>query len=206
MIIVPELETVFILVPRTGSGSLYRELRRVYPRSMLLYRHMEADGVPQGYDRWKRVGFVRHPLKRLWSLYNFMRSFKGGSLVQHDGDRQRIIAQVANRDFEDWLLNNAEPWTVPFDLTGQGAYWPVLERSHPAPENKLSQWAYLRPDLGTVVYKFETLPRRMLNWGLNPETKANVVGSGQPWTSAAINLHMHKFCAWDMEQDCDINA
>ncbi|MBL3684559.1 hypothetical protein F2981_16960 [Sinorhizobium meliloti] len=43
-----------------------------YPRSTLIYRHMEADGVPAGYDRWRKVGVVRHPVERLWSLYKFL--------------------------------------------------------------------------------------------------------------------------------------
>lgn len=51
MILIPELETVVILVPRTGSGSLRRAIAEAYPSSMLVYRHMEADGIPAGYDR-----------------------------------------------------------------------------------------------------------------------------------------------------------
>jgi hypothetical protein len=198
MMIVPELETVFIFVPRTGSGTLYRELRRVYPRSMLLYRHMEADGCPRGYDRWQRTGFVRHPLLRLWSLYNFMRGFQGGALVQHDRDKQRIWKQV-DRPFEDWLLHNEQPWTVPYDLSGEGAYWPVLERTHTAPENKLSQWSYLRPDLGTDVLKFVDLHQHMRDWGLSPALCANSTQASEPPSSPAISAHIQRFCKWDLE-------
>jgi hypothetical protein len=43
MILIPEIETVLILVPRTGTGSLRRAVLQRYPRAMLIYRHMEAD-------------------------------------------------------------------------------------------------------------------------------------------------------------------
>lgn len=51
MILIPEIQTVVILVPRTGSGSLRRAVAAKYPQSILLYRHMEADGVPAGHDK-----------------------------------------------------------------------------------------------------------------------------------------------------------
>lgn len=72
MILIPNLKVVLILVPRTGSGSLKRAVLNQYPDALLLYRHMEADGVPQGYDRWQKVGVLRNPQDRLWSLYKFL--------------------------------------------------------------------------------------------------------------------------------------
>jgi hypothetical protein len=209
MLIVPELQTVFILVPRTGSGTLYREMKRVYPRAMLLYRHMEADGVPHGYDRWKRVGFVRNPLMRLLSLYAFMQTFTGGAQVQGGGasaDAARIRRQVDGKIFEEWLLGNVEPWTVPYDLNGEGAYWPVLTRRHAAPENKLSQWQYLRPDLGTQILRFDDLRNHMNTWGLQPSTTANVTTTGRTdvVVSQAVDDHIRRYCSWDLEQGCKI--
>lgn len=205
MILVPELQKVFILVPRTGSGSLYREILRVYPKSMLLYRHMEADGCPRGYDHWERIGFVRHPLARLWSLYRFMQDFGGGACVQGgaaSSDAERIRAQVT-RTFEDWVLNNESPFTTPYSLNGDGAYWPVLSRINPVPETKISQRAYLRPDLGTTVFKFENLQKHMAGWGLNPSTIKNAAGVRvRPAMSQALADHFAKFCEWDLAQTC----
>ena len=74
MILIPEIETIVILVPRTGSGSLKRAILKTYSKAHVLYRHMEADGVPHGYDRWRRVGVARNPLDRLWSLYKFCKA------------------------------------------------------------------------------------------------------------------------------------
>lgn len=56
MIIIPEINTVVILVPRTGTSTLRRAIAEIYPMSMMIYRHMEADGIPIGYDRWRRSG------------------------------------------------------------------------------------------------------------------------------------------------------
>jgi hypothetical protein len=205
MLIVPELKTVFILVPRTGTGTLYREMLRVYPRAMLLYRHMEADGCPQGYDRWRRIGFVRHPLYRLHSLYKFMQTFDGGNAVPNeDSDKRRIHRQVAGRTFEEWLLNNNEPWTVPFDLNGEGKYWPILSRRNPAPENRISQFAYLRPDLGTEVRHFETLRSSLREFDLDADTVKNS-SAKQPLEIGARGLveqHLERYCAWDLNQMC----
>lgn len=207
MLIVPELQKVFILVPRTGTGTLYRELQRVYPKAMLIYRHMEADGCPRGYDRWERVGFVRHPVMRLWSLYRFLRAFGGGAQVQGGSaslDAQRIRKQ-ASCSFEDWLLNNVEPFTTPQSLNGDGSYWPVLSRINPTPENKISQYDYLRPDLGTTVLKFEDLVTHMAEWGLNPGIRKNS-SNGEPLAalSDAAWGHVTNYCAWDLEQQCQI--
>lgn len=206
MIIVPELQKVFILVPRTGSGSFYRELRRVYTRSMLLYRHAEAELCPPGYDRWERVGFVRHPMMRLWSLYNFMQTFSGGAQVQGGAaslDAERIRRQ-ASRSFDDWVQNNREPWTVPYDLSAPGdTWWPVLYRANALAENMRSQATYLRPDLGTTILKFEDLREHMATWGLNygfrmnATTRPKVTATRETWD------HVERFCKWDMEQDCE---
>lgn len=153
MIVIPELETVVILVPRTGSGSLRRAIAKRWPRSMLIYRHMEADGVPLGYDRWTRVGVVRQPVDRLWSLYKFLRRFGG----DHDPAYIAAMRGQVDRPFADWLLNNEIPFTTPYDRAGLGRYWPQFTVRHPLPENRKSQWLYLRPDLGTEVYRFDQL-------------------------------------------------
>lgn len=209
MLIVPEMKAVFILVPRTGSGSFYREMQRVYPRSMLLYRHMEADGVPQGYEQWRRIGFVRHPLARLQSLHRFMANFAGGAQVQGgkaSDDAARVRRQGA-MTFEDWLLNNDVPWTVPFDLNGNNEFWPVLARRNAAPENRLSQYAYLRPDLGTEVWKFEDLPAHMEALGLDPSRTSNqtVPRTADRHTVVvpnAVARHLERYCGWDISQAC----
>ncbi len=155
MILIPELETVVILVPRTGSGSLRRAIAARYPRAMMIYRHMEADGVPPGYDRWRRVGVVRHPIDRLWSLYKFLQTFDG----DHDPDYIRAMRSSVDWPFEQWLLHNRMVFTSPYDSTGGMRFWPFFTVRHPLPENRKSQFIYLRPDLGTEVYRFDDIKR-----------------------------------------------
>ena len=73
MIIIPEAEAVVILTPRAGSTALKRMLlNRDYPQAFSPYRHMEADGVPAGYEHYQKFGVVRKPLARLWSVYCFL--------------------------------------------------------------------------------------------------------------------------------------
>lgn len=203
MLIVPEIQTVFILTPRTGSGTLYRAAREKYPRSMLLYRHMEADGCPQGYDMWRRVGFVRHPTVRLWSLYNFMKTWDRSGLMTHSTEEQkRVYAQVA-RPFEDWLINNTETWTAPRCLSGTGSEWPQLARRDPAPENKRSQFSYLRPDLGVTIHKYEDIADVFPTYGLPTDSRHNKSEKPvMPALSPAAQAHIETFCAWDLSLGC----
>ena len=77
MILIPEIETVVILVPRTGTTSLIKAIKERYPEAIRLYRHMEADGIPAGYDAWDKVGVARDPVERLWSLYKYLQTFGG---------------------------------------------------------------------------------------------------------------------------------
>ncbi|MGK9200453.1 hypothetical protein [Sinorhizobium meliloti] len=153
MILVPELETVIILVPRTGSGSLRRAIAARYPRSVLIYRHMEADGVPDGYDRWRKVGVIRHPIARLWSLYKFLRAFDG----DHDADYITAMRDSVSMPFSEWIVSNRVPFTSPYDTAGYGRFWPQFTVRHPLPENRKSQFMYLRPDLGTEILQFSDM-------------------------------------------------
>jgi len=73
MLLIPEIETVVILVPRAGSTSIKRAVLAKYPEAMMIYRHMEADGVPFGYDRWRKIGVVHNPIDRLCSLYKYLK-------------------------------------------------------------------------------------------------------------------------------------
>jgi hypothetical protein len=156
MIVVPEIETVVILVPRTGSGSLKRAIAERYPESFALYRHMEADGVPHGYDRWRRVGVLRHPLARLWSLYHFCRTTEGGSYAKYPEIWSRIRRSV-DCSFDQWLRNNELTFTQPYDSAGLGRFWPQFSILHSLPETRKSQFLYLRPDLGTEIFLFDHL-------------------------------------------------
>lgn len=193
MIIIPEIQTVVLLVPRTGSGSTYKAVLAKYPQAMLIYRHMEADGVPAGYDQWARAGVVRHPVERLWSLYKFMRSMKG----DHDPAYIAAMRRSVDRPFEDWLLNNEVPFTTPYDSAHRGRYWPQFTVRHPLPENRKSQRMYLRPDLGTELYNFDHLDQWERRLGVRLGLKNATDDTRYPVLSSEASSYVEQTFAWD---------
>jgi hypothetical protein len=202
VLIIPEIETVVILVPRTGTTALKNALQAKYPKSMLLYRHMEADGVPHGYDRWRRVGVVRRPVQRLWSLYRYLRTMEQEpNWSPGYADRMRATAQCG---FGEWLLTNQTAFTEPY-VRGGGVpgYWPKYAVNHALPENRKSQFLYLRPDLGTEVWQFHMLGALARNLGsedLPVENQAGERGVPIPMLGADVVRHLHDTFAWDFAQ------
>lgn len=157
MLLIPELEIVVILPPRTGSGTLRRALAAKYPKTIALYRHMEADGVPHGYTHWTKVGFIRDPMERLYSLWKFC---KNPPKDQPEAWRQRLMNSVANyKTFYRWVIHNETPFTNQYDSTGDGKLFPFFTVLHSMPENIKPQAMYLREDLGTKVFLFEAMDR-----------------------------------------------
>lgn len=198
MIIIPELETVVILVPRTGTGTLRRAVADAYPKSFMIYRHMEADGVPMGYDRWQRLGVVRRPVDRLWSLYKFLRNFGG----DHDPAYIAKLRRSVDRPFSDWIVNNDIPFSTPYDSTGQGRYWPQFTCRHPIPENRKSQAIYLRPDIGTVVFQYDQV-ERLYGWLGIPcegrERRHETERSEPPELTPDARRYVQEWFAWDIQ-------
>jgi hypothetical protein len=194
MILVPEIETIVILVPRTGSGSLRRAIAHTYPKSILLYRHMEADGVPAGYDRWRKIGVVREPIDRLWSLYKFLREF-GGS---HDPAYIAAMRESVSCSFDTWIRCNQIPFTTPYDAAGRGRFFPLYTVRHPLPENQKSQFMYLRPDLGTCIYRYDEIGvmAAALGIGLGQEN-ATPKQEALPDLSQSTIAYVDRVFAWD---------
>jgi hypothetical protein len=201
MLIIPELQKVVIFAPRTGSGSLRRVLRKKYPESMLIYRHMEADGVPAGYDRWPKFCVVRDPVARMFSLWNFMRDVNWRKPDQ-DAAYNDAVKRQGEMEFEDWLLNNNVPFTSPYDSAGLGRYWPGYTVRHPLPENRKSQFLYARPDLGTKLLQFGDHISLSVHFGIEPgemihENKTGT-GAQPPKLSSAADDYVNRWFAWDL--------
>ncbi len=202
MILIPELETVVILVPRTGSSTLRRVIAAKYPRSYMLYRHMEADGVPQGYDRWLKVGVVRHPVDRLWSLYKFLRNGLNGEQALRDPAWLDTMRRSSQRSFDSWLLNNREVFTSPYDYSGGSKYWPNQTVLHPRPENLKSQYVYLRPDLGTKIIPYPRLHLLGALLGVDLIERHNQTEQRNELPlhlSHDAQSHVERVFAWDLE-------
>jgi hypothetical protein len=200
MLIVPELQAVFVFPPRTGSDSLCVQLMAKFPNAFLLYRHMEADGLPAGYDAWRRVGFVRHPLARLWSLFKYCSVM--GDLDAHpalESEIQRIVASVQGKSFEQWVLTNEQPF-LPKD-----SGIPVLHQLHNIPENRKSLEMYLRPDLGTVILKFQDLAQHMEAWGLDPSRRNGATPAMPlPKPSKKLKKHLEKYFGWELAMNLEV--
>lgn len=200
MLIIPEIETVVILVPRTGSGSLRRAVAETYPKSFLLYRHMEADGIPLGYDRWHRLGVVRDPVDRLWSLYCFLQTF--GLNGKHDAVYAERMRNSVKRPFSDWIVNNEIPFSTPYDSAGYNRYWPEFTCRHPIPENRKSQVIYLRPDLGTEICQYSRLPDLFARMRLPNDKRENQAAStyeAPPELTDEAREHIERWFEWDHE-------
>jgi hypothetical protein len=197
VILIPEIKTVLILVPRTGSGSLRRAVMAAYPEAMLIYRHMEADGVPHGYDHWAKVGVIRNPVERLWSLYKFLRNFGG----DHDPAYIAAMRASARRSFSSWVTENEVVFTSPYDRSGRGRFFPGFTVRHPLPENRKSQQIYLRPDLGTEIIAYEDL--ELLADRLSvvlDSNRSNVTPTdAAPDLDADAARYLQTWFAWDFE-------
>lgn len=198
MIIVPELETVVILTPRTGTRSLKNALLAKYPQAFMLYRHMEADGVPHGYDRWPKVGVVRDPVDRLWSLYKYLARFGLDWCQEHDETYTAKMRASVEVPFEEWLLHNEQVFTSPYDSAGLGRFFPAYACRHPVPENRKSQFVYLRPDLGTRIFHFDDLWMLFEALGVEPGHQNGTGDEAAPQLTAAGLEYVHRWFGWDL--------
>jgi hypothetical protein len=202
MIIVPELQTVVVLTPRTGTRSLKNALLTTYPEAFMLYRHMEADGVPQGYDRWRKVGIVREPVDRLWSLYKYLERFGLDWCAEHDETYTASMRRSVEQPFEQWLLTNDLPFTTPYDSAGFGRFFPAYACRHPLPENRKSQFVYLRPDLGTLIWNYDqsSALHRDLGIGGIIGRQNGTSDDPPPPLSEAARDYVQRWFSWDCAQ------
>jgi hypothetical protein len=151
MIIIPEIETVVILPPKSGSTSAIKAIKERYLNSFQIYRHMEADGVPFGYDKWSKVGMVRNPIDRLWSLYKYCKNIERIGFWEF----QDKIRKSVSIPFNEWIINNEIIFTDPNSTRNPKEFFPRYAVRYAIPENRKSQYIYLRPDLGTEIFSFE---------------------------------------------------
>jgi hypothetical protein len=156
---------------------------------------MEADGVPAGYDRWPKIGVVRDPLARLWSLYRFLKRF--------DGDHARAYIEAmrasVERPFEDWLIHNEVVFTSPYDRTWSSTFYPQFTVRHPLPENRKSQFVYLRPDLGTEIVPFERLSDLAGRLDVDLGRVNATFPEMEPMISEDAKAYIDRVFAWDRD-------
>jgi hypothetical protein len=198
MIIIPEMETIVITPPRTASTSILRVIKESYPEAISLYRHMEASGIPTGYNLWRKVGLVRQPLERLWSVYKY--TYKNS--CHHKQQIKELSGETNIPEFDEWVLHNTIPMVTGIDYYENiiPTYLPYYSCLYTMPENRKSQFMYLRPDLGTEVFRFDRI--NMLEQVLDvffPKingTEDNEV----PEVSKEVERHVKKYFSWDLQQ------
>jgi hypothetical protein len=156
---------------------------------------MEADGVPFGYDRWHKIGIVRQPIDRLWSLYKFCQS-RFGKRTDYPVYQERI-SRSTSMYFNDWIVNNEVVFTDPFSSENGSDYYPQYAVRHALPETRKSQFIYLRPDLGTKVRRYEELNIVAEELGVSLEHERESDPEPTPPLSEDALRHVVKFFAWD---------
>ena len=160
MIIIPEARAVVILTPRAGSTALKDVLLAAFPNAFMPYRHMEADGVPAGYEGYQKFGLVRPPLTRMWSVWHYILYMQYNRKSTWDSFGIDEIVAEADNGFFNWMRNGTVPFARSSSPTGR--VFPRYHTLHPMHEFKKSQHVYLRPDLGTEVFPFH-LAQNMLD-------------------------------------------
>lgn len=196
MLIIPELECVVLQPPRTGSTSLRDAVLERFPLAFTPYRHMERDGIPEGYDSWDVICVVRHPAARLASLYRYMKKFSSTSHSVSEAWKVRM-SQDVDRPFSDWLTGSDEVFTDPIDQ--DGTYIPRYAVRHPMPITRKSQWFWARPDLGPVeLLRLEDRPAIEARLGVEMQRVNESRACAVTDTCAAVEAHLAHHHAWDL--------
>lgn len=121
----------------------------------------------------------RHPVDRMRSLYRYM-----SVIMDHDQDYIHDLRRsVEGKSFSEWLVTNQTLFSQPMPLHSE-TFLPFYCQRHLLPENRKSQFMYLRPDLGTEIYNYSNLQR--LEKDLDISLGARVVNR----TNRNLNLPM----------------
>lgn len=155
---------------------------------------MEADGVPAGYDRWRKIGVVRHPVERLWSLYGYLTAMSDEYGKAYAASMRRSVAMP----FDDWIVDNKTVFTNAYDTEGTLKFWPLYNVLHSLPENMKSQFLYLRPDLGTEIHRYDELETLAEKLDIRmPHLNVSVGNAAIPPLSKKAQSHCERYFEWD---------
>lgn len=202
MLIIPERKTVLILNPRTGTNYLKTAVRARYAQAFMPYRHMEADGIPFGYQHYKIIGVFRSPLERLWSLYKYLKFYDLDNCAEYKRAYMAKCKESAQRPFNTWLCKNTLPVATPYGSVDD--YHPQSAVKHLIPENRKSQWHYLRPDLGTIIVPYPKYGE-LLQWLDVPDVRTHQTPiMKMPKLTAAAKDCLEINLAWDFLYDWDL--
>lgn len=197
MIVIPELNLIVIQPPRTGSTSLRQAILERYSNSKSIFRHMERDGIPAEYAAYDVACLIRHPERRLRSLWKYMSAQR----PEDHSDKQWAIdvSKDASRPFSEWLCKSRHPFNnrPKSDIPDPG-YYDVL---HYSPATRKSLYAWARPDLGPVeLLKLEDTDHLEARLDIKlPHLNASVSARGDALEPRARSV-LTTYHAWDLSQ------
>lgn len=132
MLIIPELQKVVIMPPRSGSTALKEAILNTYEHAYSPYRHGEWDMLVYIADKeprvrlWDVVYMLRNPMERMISLWNYMQDVspeRNPKAPQEWIDRVKSDASVP---FGWWLRTSTELFnesrTSPIDKSPRSYY------------------------------------------------------------------------------------
>ena len=193
MIIIPELRTVVLQPPRTGSTSVRDAVLAKYPLSFMLYRHMEVSGIPRGYERWRKICQIRHPVSRLQSVYKYMCN---PPVKEHTSQIWlENCKRETSKGFEEWLVNGQYAFTAN-EPNKTDSFRPQYLVDAPIPEQRKSQF-YWGHNADEFIH-FEDLEdgvRHFLNVEIEHKNQSEEYCVTE---SPAIDSFIQKFHAWDL--------
>lgn len=198
MLIIPELETVVLQPPRTGTSALKDAVLSAYPKAFLLYRHMEFAGIPSGYEQWTVVAQVRHPRRRLESLYQYMSAPE----IRADTDPHWLtsVRAATSRGFEHWLLEDPYVFANPSPSEAK-AFRPRYQVQFAWREQIKSQrlWA-ARADRLIYFESLEADAKHVL--GITLDVRGASAPLHLTWTPS-MEAHLRKWHTWDLSLYCE---
>ena len=98
--------------------------------------------------------------------------------------------------FEEWLLNNTAVFTNPYTLTTWTRHSPQYAVRHYLPENKKSQFIYVRPDLGVELKSLRNV-QDILGIEVPRLNESSILP--MPVLTKEGERHLWDHFAWDME-------
>lgn len=196
MLIIPPLKCIVLQPPRTGSTALREGIFARYPSAFTPYRHMERDGIPDGYEMWRTIVMVRHPFDRMASLYRYMGNFTSTS-NRPSGDWKERMRRDVDRSFEDWLEGSMEVFTDPIGQSDE--FIPFYHVQHPRPIARKGAWWWARPDMGEVeVLRLENVKEIETTFDVTLDRLNASSSPIRPQMSARVMRHLRLFHSWDL--------
>lgn len=211
MIIIPEIEAIYVRVPGNEDGTFSQAILDRYSDAHILYNQMEVDGIPIEFKHYDKFGIIRDPIERLWNFYH---SHKRKEVTQHSLDAYGT--SINDYDFETWLILNSSCFKaerLPQRTRADNTLYDANAIIHHIPENQKSQYFYFMPTNGFAPFAEDSVANANTQIGLYPYSHiqdfAQTIGirepicNEEPYGSPPVQLTaitrstVNRLFAWD---------